>query len=353
VSWLSDPARPLNEEARHAAARRQAGLTKPPGSLGRLEEIAITLAAMQGETCPTVDPVQILIFAGDHGVAAAGVSAYPQSVTAQMVANMATGGAAISTLARALNAGLELIVLGTVGEIAHELLSPSMRLINVAPSTRDFSHEPAMTNTELDACLVAGGEAVERAVTGRGCRLIIGGEMGIGNSTTAAALACALLDRPASELAGPGTGLDAVGIARKVALIERALQLHRAALDTPLEALRRVAGFEIAALVGAHLCAAQLGVPILVDGFIATSAALAATRILPGTRDWMLFGHRSREPGHAVLLEALDAEPLLDLGLRLGEGSGAASVLPLLRLACTLHRKMASFAEAGVDEAPS
>ncbi len=351
MSWWSELARPLNEDARHAAARRQAGLTKPPGSLGRLEEIAITLAAMQGETCPTVDPVQILVFAGDHGIATSGVSAYPQSVTAQMVTNMATGGAAISALARALDAGLELIVLGTVGEVAHESLSSSVRLIDVAPSTQDFSREPAMTNAELDVCLAAGGEAVERAVTGQGCRLVIGGEMGIGNSTAAAALACALLGHPASELTGPGTGLDAAGIARKATLIERALQLHRADLNTPIEALRRVAGFEIAALAGAYLRVAQLGVPVLVDGFIATSAALAATRILPGTRDWMLFGHRSREPGHAVLLEALDAKPLLDLGLRLGEGSGAASALPLLRLACTLHREMASFAEAGVDEA--
>jgi len=351
VSWLSEPARPLHEDLRHAAARRQAGLTKPSGSLGRLEEVAIALAAMQGEVYPTVDPVRILVFAGDHGVTDAGVSAYPQSVTAQMVTNMAMGGAAISVLAEALVTDLELIVLGTVGEIACDPVPSSVRLIGVAPSTKDFSREPAMSSTELEVCLAAGRAAVERAVNDRGCRLVIGGEMGIGNSTSATALACALLGRPAPELSGPGTGLDATGIARKVALVERALHLHRAALDTPLEALRRMGGFEIAALTGAYLRAAQLGIPVLVDGFIATSAALAATRILPGARDWMLFGHRSHEPGHAILLTALDAEPLLDLGLRLGEGSGAASALPLLRLACTLHRGMASFAEAGVDEA--
>ena len=349
MSWLAKPARPLDENARRAAAERQAHLTKPPGALGRLEEIAITLAAMQGEVCPTVDPVRVLIFAGDHGVAGAGVSAYPQSVTAQMVTNMASGGAAISVLAETLDLDLELIVLGTVGKLDEVALPPSVHLIGVGPSTRDLSREPAMSNSELDTCLAAGRAAVERAVADQGCRLIVGGEMGIGNSTAAAALACVLLDRPVPELAGPGTGLDAAGIARKVELIERALHLHRTALDTPREALRRVAGFEIAALTGAYLRAAQLGIPMLIDGFIATSATLAAVRILPGARDWMLFAHRSREPGHAVLLAALDAEPLLDLGLRLGEGSGGASALPLLRLACTLHGGMASFAEAGVN----
>ncbi|MCB2263079.1 MAG: nicotinate-nucleotide--dimethylbenzimidazole phosphoribosyltransferase [Candidatus Thiosymbion ectosymbiont of Robbea hypermnestra] len=353
MSWLAKPARPLDEAARRAAVARQTRLTKPPGALGRLEEIAIALAAMQGEVCPTVDPARVLVFAGDHGVADAGVSAYPQSVTAQMVTNMASGGAAISVLAKTLDLDLELIVLGTVGKLDEASLPPSVHLIGIGPSTRDFSREPAMSNAELDTCLAAGRAAVERAVADQDCRLIVGGEMGIGNSTAAAALACVLLDRPAAELAGPGTGLDATGIARKAELIERARHLHRTASDTPREALRRVAGFEIAALTGAYLRATQLGIPVLVDGFIATSAALAATRILPEARDWMLFAHSSREPGHAVLLAALDAEPLLDLGLRLGEGSGAASALPLLRLACTLHREMASFAEAGIDGALS
>ncbi|MCG6862914.1 MAG: nicotinate-nucleotide--dimethylbenzimidazole phosphoribosyltransferase [Chromatiaceae bacterium] len=351
MTWWSEPATTLDRSAERAAAEHQSGLTKPPGSLGRLEEIAIKLAGMSGEIRPSVDPVRILVFAGDHGVAAAGVSAYPQSVTAQMVVNMARGGAAISVLAEALDASLELVVLGTVGEIAFEQLPAMVRLVGVGPSTRDFSQEPAMSSAELDACLTAGRAAVERARTEDGCRLVIGGEMGIGNSSAAAALACALLDHPAVALAGPGTGLDADGVTRKAAVIEQALQLHRPAISGPIEALRRLGGYEIAALTGAYLRAAQLGIPVLIDGFIATSAAFAATRILPGARDWMLFGHRSREPGHAVLLKALDAEPLLDLGLRLGEGSGAAAALPLLRLACTLHRKMASFTEAGVDDA--
>jgi nicotinate-nucleotide--dimethylbenzimidazole phosphoribosyltransferase len=342
----------LDRDAERAAAERQLGLTKPLGSLGRLEDAAIALAAMSGQDCPIVDPVRILVFAGDHGVAAAGVSAYPQSVTAQMVVNMARGGAAISVLAQALDSSLELVVLGAVGEIPPENLPPTVRLIGVGPCTQDFSQAPAMSSAERDVCLTAGREAIERAVSD-GCRLIVGGEMGIGNSTAAAALACVLLDRPAVDLAGPGTGLDDAGVARKVGVIQKALQLHLDKIHSPLDALCSVGGFEIAALVGAYVRAAQLGVPMLVDGFIATSAALAAARILPGARRWMLFGHRSREPGHAVLLQALDAEPLLDLGLRLGEGSGAAAAVPLLRLACTLHREMASFAAAGVDGALS
>lgn len=352
MSWWTEPVRALDLKAERAAEKHQAGLTKPPGSLGRLEEIAIRLAAMCGSTCPTVDPAHVLVFAGDHGIVAAGVSAYPQSVTGQMVANMAHGGAAISVLADELGASLELIVLGTVAQVPLDQLPSSVRLIGVGPCTKDLSQEPAMSRAQLETCLLAGREAVERAAA-EGCRLVIGGEMGIGNSTSATAIACAILDRPASNLTGPGTGLDAAGIARKTLVIEQALRRHRDAMGGPLNTLRHVGGFEIAALAGAYLRAAQLGIPVLVDGFIATSAALAACRIQPGARDWMLFGHRSREPGHRILLEELCATPLIDLGLRLGEGSGAAAALPLLRLACALHARMASFAEAGVDGALS
>jgi nicotinate-nucleotide--dimethylbenzimidazole phosphoribosyltransferase len=350
MSWWSNPAKPLDPGAERAAAERQQVLTKPRGSLGRLEELAIALAAMCASAFPVVDPVRILVFAADHGIAAKGVSAYPQSVTAQMVTNIAQGGAAISVLADELHASLELIVLGTVGDLPSGGLPPSVRLIGIGPGTRDLSREPAMSRAEIDACLATGRAAVERAAAD-GCRLIIGGEMGIGNSTAAAAVACALLDRSASELVGPGTGLDAAGIARKKALIDHALLLHQDALNEPLEAVRHLGGLEIAALAAAYVRAAQIGIPVLVDGFIATSAALAASRIQPQARGWMLFGHRSKEPGHALLLEALSAEPLIDLGLRLGEGSGAATALPLLRLACALHARMASFAEAGVDGA--
>jgi len=207
--------------------------------------------------------------------------------------------------------------------------------------------EPAMDKQQLAAALDAGHAAVQRAQ----CELFIGGDMGIGNTAAASAVACVLLEQPATALTGPGTGLDHLGVARKAATIQRALDLHREHCSTPLEALRRLGGFEIAALTGAFIACAQAGIPVLVDGFIAGCAALVATRQTPEVRDWLLFGHRSAEPGHVRVLAAMDANPLLDLGLRLGEGSGAAAAVPLLRLACTLHNDMTTFAEAGVSSA--
>ncbi|MDO1527747.1 nicotinate-nucleotide--dimethylbenzimidazole phosphoribosyltransferase [Fulvimonas sp. R45] len=329
-----------------AARARQAQLTKPPGSLGALEDAAVQLAALQRTAAPAVERVWIGVFAGDHGVAAEGVSAFPQAVTGEMLRNFAGGGAAIAVLARALGATLEVVNLGCVndpGEIA------GVRRAVIAPQTANFCTAPAMTPAQLDAALAAGADSVRQAVAA-GAQLFIGGEMGIANTTAATALACALLDEPPLALAGAGTGLDAAGVAHKRAVVERALARHAGAAS-PLEKLRRLGGFEIAALAGACLAAAQAGVPMLVDGFIATAAALAAVRIQPGVRDWLLFAHRSHERGHARLLDALHATPLLDLGLRLGEGSGAAAAVPLLRLACALHNGMATFAQAGVSGA--
>jgi nicotinate-nucleotide--dimethylbenzimidazole phosphoribosyltransferase len=213
--------------------------------------------------------------------------------------------------------------------------------------TADFTTAPAMTVAQLAAALAAGRDAVQRALAA-GARLFIGGEMGIGNTTAAAALACALLGEAPQQLAGPGTGLDAAGVRRKAAVIARALSLHAAHCDDPLEALLRLGGFEIAALTGAAIACAQAGLPLLVDGFIVSAAMLAACRMQPAVRDWLLFGHRSAEPGPERVLRALDAAPLLALDLRLGEASGALAALPLLRLACALHGEMATFTEAGV-----
>lgn len=337
----------LPDEAFEAAARaRQAQLTKPPGSLGTLEWIAVQLSALQRREQPSVENVWISVFAADHGVAAEGVSAFPQVVTGEMVRNFASGGAAISVLARSLGATLEVVNLGTVndpGEI------PGVRRAIIAVQTANFCEQAAMTEIQLQAALAAGAAsiAVARAA---GAQLFIGGEMGIANTTAATALACALLLRSPRELAGAGTGLDPRGIAHKVAVIERALTRHANVSDAR-ELLRCVGGFEIAALVAAYIAAAQVGLPVLVDGFITTAAALAAVRINPGVRPWLLFAHRSHEQGHARLLGALDAQPLLDLGLRLGEASGAAVAVPLLRLACELHNRMATFAQAGVSTA--
>ena len=343
--WFDDPIPALDAAVLAAARDRQAQLTKPPGSLGRLEELGTTLAAMQGTQQPRLDKVWITVFAGDHGVVAESVSAFPQVVTAEMVRNFARGGAAISVLAREWNARLEVVNAGTVQPLED---LPGVLDARVGPGTANFVHEPAMSLDQLHEALAAGHDAAERGAI-NGARLFIGGEMGIGNTTSAAAVACSLLGLPAAQLAGPGTGLDPAGVGRKALVIERALARHRS--DRPLEALQRLGGFEIAALTGAYLRCGQLGVPALVDGFITTAAALVAVRLRPELAAWLFYAHCSAEPGHRRLLESLDAKPLLDLGMRLGEGSGAAAAMPLLRAAAALHAGMATFAEAGVSQA--
>lgn len=345
IEWLGVPAADLDLEARRTAEDRQARLTKPPGSLGRLEEIAIRLAALQGTPRPVLTRVRITVFAGDHGVAAEGVSAFPQAVTAEMVRNFAAGGAAICVAARTLGAELEIINLGTAhdpGPLA------GVKDQALGPGTANMTAEPAMTEHQVARALGAGRHAAERARLAD-CQLFIGGEMGIANSTAAAALACALLGAQPDELAGSGTGLDRAGVSHKVSVIQRALARHRDHLASPLDALRRLGGFEIAALTGAYLACAHMALPVLVDGFISSVAALVATRLQPGVADWLLYSHASAETGHGAVLAALEARPLLDLGMRLGEGSGAAVAVPLLRLACTLHNEMATFAEAQVS----
>ena len=346
LDWLSVPCQNVDGRSEQLAREHQAQLTKPPGSLGALETLAIRLAGLQHTARPAVQQVWISVFAGDHGVAVEGVSAFPQVVTGEMVRNFANGGAAISVLARSLGAMLEVVNLGTVNDPG-EL--PSVRRAIIAPQTQNFCERPAMTMAQLDAALRAGAESVA-AARDAGAQLFIGGEMGIANTTSAAALACVLLGELPTRLAGAGTGLDAAGIDHKAAVIARGLARY-AADDGALTWLCRVGGFEIAALVGAYIAAAQRGLPVLIDGFITTVAALAATRIHPGCRAWMFFGHRSRERGHAQTLAALNADPLLDLGMRLGEASGAATAVPLMRLACELHSRMATFAQAGVSGA--
>ncbi|MBI5451299.1 MAG: nicotinate-nucleotide--dimethylbenzimidazole phosphoribosyltransferase [Gammaproteobacteria bacterium] len=338
---------PCNEH--HQAARsRQSQLTKPAGSLGRLEELAIRLAALQRRHDPVVNNIQITIFAGDHGIATAGVSAFPQAVTAEMIRNFARGGAAISVLAQQLGANLEIVNTGTVNAI--ETL-PAVLDQRIAAGTRNFIDAPAMTEDQLHAALLIGRQSIERALD-RDMQLFIGGEMGIGNTTAATALACLLLDATPEQLAGRGTGIDEAGMQRKLTALRQALSLHHAARHDPWTALRCVGGFEIAALTGAYLAAAEHGLPVLVDGFITTAAALAATRINPDILPWLLFSHQSAESGQQQMLTAMDSRPLLDLGMRLGEGSGAAVAVPLLRLACALHNNMATFGEAGVSAGP-
>jgi nicotinate-nucleotide--dimethylbenzimidazole phosphoribosyltransferase len=351
---MAQPCATPNETVRNAALERQGQLTKPPGSLGRLEDVAVELAAMQGVERPSVDRAAIVIYAADHGVAAENVSAFPQAVTGEMVKNFARGGAAISVLARTLNATLEVVNLGTVNDPGEW---PNVVRAVVAPSTANFAVEPAMSEAQLAQALQAGRESVMRAQE-QGAQLFIGGEMGIANTTSAAAVACALLGATPKELAGPGTGLNHAGVAHKAEVIWRALELHgllpaeheKRIGENALTVLRCVGGFEIAALTGAYLACAQQGLPVLVDGYISSVAALVAVRYNPSVGDWLLYAHASAEPGHGRVLAALAAQPLLNLGMRLGEGSGAAAALPLLRLACALHNGMATFAEAAVSE---
>lgn len=349
--WWEVPAPTPCADTRLQALERQKQLTKPPGSLGLLETLAVDLASLQGRSQPRIERTDVRIFAADHGIAAQGVSAFPQSVTVQMIQNFAAGGAAIAVLAREQGATFSVVNLGTVAAL------PAMdNVVNrvLGPGTGDFSQGPAMTAEQLVSALQAGAETVNADAD-----VFLGGEMGIGNTTSAAALASALLDIPVADTVGLGTGIDETGLAHKQAVVERALALHLTAIGSQdkseawyaQEWLRRLGGFEIAALAGAYIAAAQRGVPALVDGFICSVAALMACRMNASVRPWLLFAHRSCEPGHRFVLDALEAEPLLDLRLRLGEGSGAALALPLLRSACALHAQMATFAEAGVATA--
>lgn len=339
-----------NPSAQHAAVAeaRQNQLTKPRGALGLLEKVAINLAALQSTERPSADRVRIVIFAGDHGVTAQGVSAYPAAVTVEMLRNFVRGGAAISVLAREIGAPLEVVDVGTRAP------EPITGVTTDKPrcGTRDFSLEAAMTAEEVAASLASGRRAVERAAAA-GADILILGEMGIGNTTSATAIAAALLALPPSALTGAGTGLDDVGIRHKADVVARAVRRHGLLEGNadPLDVLVRVGGFEIAALTGALIASAQANVPVLVDGFIVSVAALLAVRLNPSCRPWLLFSHRSSETGHQHVLSALGAEPLLDLKMRLGEGSGAALVLPVIRLACALHNQMATFEEASVSDA--
>ena len=347
--WWLHPCKPVVRDMLAAAAAHQQQLTKPAGSLGQLEALTVQLAGLQGRLKPRVDEVWIAIFAGDHGVVAEGVSAYPQAVTGQMLHNFVNGGAAISVLARQLGAKLDVVDLGTVTPM---LNLPGVRHLQLGAGTANFARGPAMTDAQGLKALQAGRDSIQRAYE-QGSELFVGGEMGIGNTASASAVASALLECPASHLTGPGTGLDAAGVSHKARVIDRALEFHEGHLDDPLQTLFRLGGFEIAALAGAYVACAQQGVVALVDGFICSVAAMVAVRLNPQCRPWLIFGHRGAEQGHRHVLESLQAEPLLDLGLRLGEGSGAALAVPLMRLACDLHEQMATFAQAAVTDRPA
>jgi nicotinate-nucleotide--dimethylbenzimidazole phosphoribosyltransferase len=314
--------------AADAAARRQQHLTKPPGSLGRLEELATWLARWQERESPKLDRVTVTVFAGNHGIASRGVSAYPPDVTAQMVANFSAGGAAINQIAELAGADLRVVPI--------ELDRP----------TRDFTQAAAMAPDEFLAAVDIGYRAVPAD-----CDLLAVGEMGIANTTTAATLCAALLGGGAGRWAGRGTGVDDDGLARKRAAIDAALGFHRSVLGDPLVVAMALGGRELAAILGAVLAARRHQIPVLLDGFVATAAVLPLARLDPATLDHCRAGHVSAESGHRDLLAELGLEPLLDLDMRLGEASGAGVAILLLRAALACHSGMATFAEAGVSGA--
>ncbi len=317
---------------------------KPPGSLGRLESLAVRLAAYLETLTPRVERGRVLIFAADHGVSREGVSAYPREVTAQMVKTFSSGGAAITVLARTLGLEVEVVDVGVDADLPE---MPGVVSAKVRRSSRNFLEEPAMTPEELDAALEAGRAAVERAGEADTVAL---GEMGIGNTTAAAALLSALTGEPPEATVGRGTGVDGARLLHKRSVVEKALRLHEASLEDPRSALAAVGGLEIAALAGAALEAARRRKVVLVDGFISTVSALAAARLDPGIRPALFFAHRSAESGHGLALETLGAEPVLDLGMRLGEGTGSALAFPLLKAAAAILREMATFSQAGVSD---
>jgi nicotinate-nucleotide--dimethylbenzimidazole phosphoribosyltransferase len=298
---------------------------------------------MQSRDLPRIDTIHIRVFAADHGIAAEGVSAFPQSVTAEMVKNFAAGGAAVNVLARHLNASFEIVDVG----LLQPLDLPNVIAHRAGCGTENFKLKPAMNSTQLDIALSAGQSAVNRALTGQ-AELFIGGEMGIANTTSASAIAAALLSLSPDEITGAGTGLNQQQIAHKATVIAQALQTHQKHLDTPLVILQYLGGFEIAALTAAYISAAQHGLPVLIDGFISSVAALIALKINPDCRTWFFYGHHSEEKGHKIVLEALAAEPILNLHMRLGEASGALMAVPMLQMACRLHNEMATFTQAHI-----
>jgi nicotinate-nucleotide--dimethylbenzimidazole phosphoribosyltransferase len=331
------------------AEARQLELTKPPGSLGRLEEIANRCAAIFESLSFRLTRPRIVLFAADHGVCAENVSPYPQEVTAQMVLNFRRGGAAINCLAQAGGIELKVVDVGVATPIL-DLSPDSPGLISqrIACGTRNFCREPAMSREEMDRALALGADMASRAAA-EGCNLLGFGEMGIGNTTAAAAITAALTGCAAPQAAGRGTGADEACLARKISAVERALAFHRGTLSSPVDVLTRLGGLEIAAMCGFCLEAASLRRPVVMDGFIATAAAALAVRMEPRMKDYLFAAHLSPEPGHRRLLESLGLAPLLQLEMRLGEGTGAALAMKIMEAAAAAFTGMATFASAGVS----
>jgi nicotinate-nucleotide--dimethylbenzimidazole phosphoribosyltransferase len=337
--------RAVDERARAAARIALDGKTKPRGSLGRIEGLATQIAAVRRSVTPEPLQAAVVVAAADHGVAAEGVSAYPQDVTRQMLDNFASGGAAIAVLARHAGAHLVVVDAGVIEPSAHA----GVRDARMGPGTANATAGPAMTREQALGALRRGRELADE-LTSAGFTVVALGDTGIGNTTSASALSSTLLGLAPAGVCGPGTGLDAAGVARKVAVVQRMLDRNQLDPDDPLGALAAVGGFEIAFLTGVAIGAADGEAVVLVDGFITAVSALVASRLEPEILGYLVATHRSPEPGHTAILDALELEPLLELELRLGEGSGAALALPLVQQARHILVEMATFAEAGVTD---
>ncbi len=337
----------IQESEPSAADQAQAyidTLTKPPGSLGRLETIAVQLASMTGYIKPNVSPPGVLVIAADHGIAEEGVSAFPQSVTAQMVYNFLNGGAAINVFAKQIGAKFEIVDVGVNAFIESEQL----RSFKVKQGTHNFAKEPAMTRNEALQSIEV-GMTCAKDMLDQGVKCLILGEMGIGNTTTSSAMLACLCQASIASIVGLGTGISPDQQLKKQQIIEKAVAARNPDRNDPLDILSKVGGLEIGAMAGAMLYAASQRIPILLDGFICTTAALLAARLAPNAVHYMLAGHLSEEPGHAVALQCLGLEPIVKLQLRLGEGSGAAAAYPIVQLAAAMVNEMATFASAGIS----
>src|SRR6266566_2464299 len=335
---------PLDTEAMEQARARQQQLTKPAGSLGRLEELAIQVAGIRQNPVPLIGRKAVIVMAGDHGVTSEGVSAYPSVVTAQMVHNFLRGGAAINALARHAGASVIVVDVGVAAEMQH----PDLLSRKVASGTANMTTGPAMTREQMLQAIQVGVDILDTLV-GQGIDLVATGDMGIGNTTASSAITAALLQTPVALVTGRGTGINDEQLAHKVQVIEKALERNAPNPQDPFDVLMKVGGFEIAGLVGVIVAAASRRVPVVIDGFISGAAALIAVELNPLIRDYLLAGHAAQERGQRLILERLVLTPLLYLDLRLGEGTGAVLAMSIIEAALHTHREMATFEEAGVS----
>ena len=338
--------KPINEKAGETALHHINNLTKPLGSLGELEIIGVKLAEITGKALPEVSPPGVIVFAADHGIADEGVSAYPQEVTAQMVLNLLSGGAGINVFTNAVNGMIEVVDVGVKSDIDCQDLIHA----KIAWGTKNFAKEEAMTRDEAVQSLEIGMERAKAMIDDKGAKLLIVGELGIANTTVSSAITAILINKEVRSLVGQGTGILPTALDFKASVIEKALEKHKPNPDDAIDILQKVGGFEIGAMAGAMLYAASRRIPILLDGFICTASALLAEKLAPNVKDYMLAGHQSAEPGHKAALEALDKKPLLQLQLRLGEGSGAALAFHLVEASTKMMKEMATFEAANVSK---